>query len=149
MGEYLLALAGMSVVIALVCVVVPAQGQAHVKLLCSLCVVCLVCVPLVRTVKDISQGEWEIPEEWIGSDAQEPDYGQVADRLLVGQLHVLLEQKFGIAADQCRILVQWDEQDRVTQVTLVLSGKAIWQDPDPICAYVRQLIGCECKVVLD
>ena len=149
MQEYLVALAGMSVLIALVCALVPSQGQAHVKLLCSLCVVCLICVPLVHTAKDISQGEWEIPEEWMEPEAQEPDYGQVADRLLVGQLQVLLEQKFGLGAEQCRILAQWDEQDKVTHVTLVLSGKAIWQDPDPIRAYVQQLLGCACTVVLD
>ena len=47
------------------------------------------------------------------------------------------------------MLVEWGEDGGVKAVTLLLSGKAIWRDPDPLCAYVEELLDCTCKVVLE
>lgn len=151
MGEYLYTLAGASVLIALICALVPEQGQAHLRLLCSLCVVCLVCAPVMTLLSRVADGEWEIPDSWQErEEAQsEPDYGHLSQDLLAGQLQVLLERDMDLPPAECRIFVEWEGEERIASVTLVLSGRAIWRDPDPIAAYVQKLLGCPCVVVLD
>ena len=150
MGGYLYSLALASVLIARICAVVPASSTSHVKLLCSLCVLCLLCAPILRVVNTIREGELEIPEEWIGQeDWEEQDTGQVAESVLAGQLQVLLEREFSLSPKECSIYIKWSDEGKITQVTLVLSGKAIWRDPDPIKEYVQELLGCSCTVVLD
>ncbi|MBQ5793673.1 MAG: hypothetical protein IIW17_06610, partial [Clostridia bacterium] len=88
---------------------------------------------------------------WEGNSdaALDIEYEQFSDALVVGQLQVLLEREQGLPPKECRILVQWGEDGGVREVTLFLSGKAIWRDPDPLCAYVEELLDCECKVVLE
>lgn len=151
-GGYLYTLALASVLIALLCAVTPAAGTPHVKLLCSLCVLCLLCAPMLRVVNTIREGELEIPEEWIGQEdweEQEQAPGQVAKDVLAGQLQVLLEREFSLSPKECSTYIKWSDEGKITQVTLVLSGKAIWRDPDPIKEYVQELLGCPCTVVLD
>ncbi len=150
MGGYLYSLATISILIALICAVTPASGTSHVKLLCSLCVLCFLCTPILRIVDALGEGELEIPEEWIGQEEQEEqDPGQVAESVLAGQLQVLLEREFSLNTEEFRVYSQWSDQGEITQVTVVLSGKAIWCDPDPIKEYVQTLLGCPCTVVLD
>ena len=146
-------LAAASLLIALICAVVPAQGTAQIKLLCSLCVVCLICAPVVQAVRALGSGELIIPDAWIEQEEQESgreqDYEQLAQSMLAGQLQVLLERDMQLTPEQCRIFAEWGDGGEVVRITLVLSGKAIWRDPDPIKEYVQTLMGCPCTVVLD
>lgn len=152
MGGYLYTLALASVMIALICAVVPASSTSHVRLLCSLCVVCLLCAPLMRAVNTVKQGELEIPEQWreqTTTEDAEQDFADVAQSVLAGQLQLLLEREFSLPASECSIYTEQDEHGQITGVTLVLSGKAIWRDPEPLAKYVEGLLGCPCRVVLD
>ena len=149
MGEYLYSLALVAVLVALVCTLVPESAMQHAKLLCSLCVIALLVSPVMSLVQAVGNGTWEIPEAWQDGEGEEQDYAQFSDALVVGQLQVLLEREQGLSPKECRILVQWGEDGGVKAVTLLLSGKAIWRDPDPIIAYVEGLLDCTCKVVLE
>lgn len=149
MSGYLFTFAGMSVLIALVCIVLPAQAVQHVKLLCGLLTVLLVCAPLLELIAAVQTGELHLPDEWSQPSCPEQNYQEPAQDLLAGQLQLLLERDQDLPPDQCRIYVSWDQEERIEQVTLILSGKAIWRDPDPIAKYVRELLGCPCTVVLD
>ena len=149
MGGYLYSLALAAVLVALVCTLVPESAVQHAKLLCSLCVIALLISPVMSLVQAVGQGAWEIPEAWQEGEGEEQDYAQFSDALVVGQLQVLLEREQGLSPKECRILVQWGEDGGVREVTLLLSGKAIWRDPDPIIAYVEELLDCTCKVVLE
>lgn len=151
MGEYLYTLTGACVLIALICAVVPSATQKHAKLLCGLCLLCLVCYPIISMIRSQPEQDWEIPDAWLEPEPEEQEQNreQIAQNLLSGQLQLLLEQEFGLGADVCRIYAEWSEDGRVSHVTLVLSGKAIWEDPAPISQYVQQLFGCPCTVVLD
>lgn len=148
MNGYLLTLTGVCVLTALICAAVPAQMAAHVRLLCGLCIVCVVCMPAMSLIKTLSDGAWELPDAW-GEVQEEQDDEQLSQSMLTGQLQMLLEQEFSLMAHECSIRCMWQEDGRLQQVTLILSGKAIWRDPDPIRAYVEQLLGCRCTVVLD
>ena len=149
MGEYLYSLALVAVLVALVCTLVPESAMQHAKLLCSLCVIALLVSPVMSLVQAVGNGTWEIPEAWQEGEQEEQNYAQFSDALVVGQLQVLLEREQGLSPKECRILVQWGEDSGVREVTLLLSGKAIWRDPDPIIAYVEGLLDCTCKVVLE
>ncbi len=149
MNGYLYSLAVAAVLIALVCTLVPESAAQHAKLLCSLCVIFLLFSPVMSLVGAVGQGAWEIPEAWQDEVQEEQDYGQLSQDLVIGQLQVLLEREQGLPPAECRILVEWGEDGGVRLVTLLLSGKAIWRDPDPIKAYVADLLDCECKVVLE
>ena len=149
MGEYLYSLALVAVLVALVCTLVPESAMQHAKLLCSLCVIALLVSPVMSLVQAVGNGTWEIPEAWQEGEGEEQDYAQFSDALVVGQLQVLLEREQGLPPEQCRVLVEWSEDGGVKAVTLLLSGNAIWRDPDPIIAYVEELLDCECKVVLE
>ena len=149
MSGYLYSLAVAAVVVALVGTLMPESAAQYAKLLCSLCVILLLISPVMRLVSAVGQGAWEIPEAWQDQEQEEQDYGQLSDALVVGQLQVLLEQEQGLPPAQCRILVEWGEDGGVREVTLLLSGKAIWRDPDPIKTYVEGLLDCKCRVVLE
>ena len=149
MGGYLYSLALAAVLVALVCALVPESAVQHAKLLCSLCVIALLISPVMSLVQAVGQGAWEIPEAWQEGEGEEQDYAQFSDALVVGQLQVLLEREQGLSPKECRVLVEWGEDGGVKAVTLLLSGKAIWRDPDPIIAYVEGLLDCTCKVVLE
>ena len=151
MGGYLYTLAAASVLISLICALAPSSAAQHVKLLCSLCVICLLCAPLGEAIRAVKEGELALPPEWTEPPAEESeqDRNQAAESLLAGQLQDLLQKEFALDPGECSIYAEWSDAGKVTKITLVLSGKAIWRDPDPIKAYVQGLMGCPCVVVLD
>ena len=148
MSGYLYGLASLSILIGVLCLLLPTAAAQHIRLLCSLCVICLVCAPVVSLLGALAEDSWEIPEAWEEQE-QEQGYGELTQTLVIGQLQVLLERDMGLAPAQCGVRLEQDENGTVTHVTLLLSGKAIWRDPDPIAAYVQGLLGCPCTVVLD
>ena len=63
-----------------------------------------------------------------------------------------LEAQFSIQTGDVRCAVKWEnngENLAPTRVTVYLSGKAIWQDPRAIEAFVGELLGCECITVIE
>ena len=151
MRGYLYALAAAAVVISVVSAIAPASMSGHVRALCALCMICIVCAPLSGAMQALQQGEWEIPEAWLGENEQdlEADFEQFSKQMLAGQLTLRLEREFSIASGDVEVLVTWENEERPAYITLLLSGKAIWQDPGPLKDYVKDLLGCECIVVLD
>ncbi len=61
-----------------------------------------------------------------------------------------LTTEFGIAADCVEVVPVWGESDTVTpplsEVCIVLSGRAMAEDPAPIEAYFAAALGCPCRV---
>lgn len=152
MSGYLYTLALAAVVISVVCAVVPGGMNGNLRALCALCMICLICAPLTGVIGALTDADWEIPESWLGQDTEavpEQDYEQFSKQMLAGQLALLLQEKFSLSPAEVRVYAEWDTDGTPERVTLVLSGKAIWQDPDPIRDYVEKLLGCECVIVLD
>lgn len=152
MRGYLEALGAFAVLGALVSALCPRSMSTHIRALCALCAVCLVCLPAGRALGAFYTGDWQLPDYfWEQEQEQdtEPDYGQFSKQMLESVLKERLTAKFSISPDDVAVWSEWEDGTRVIRVTVVLSGRAIWQDPAPIRACVQELVGCECVVVLD
>lgn len=147
---YLYAAAVAAVVISVLLAAAPSGMKDHLRALCALGMICLVCMPLSGLLHALSLGTLEVPEDWEQSAAeQETGYEQFSKQVLCGQLKLLLEQELGISQSEVQVYAEWDTEQTLTCVTLVLSGKAIWQDPAPIRDYVQELLGCPCIIAIE
>lgn len=150
MSHYFYTLAVAAVAISVLLAIAPGSMKGHLRALCALCMICLVCMPLSGFLRDLRDGALEIPEDWQQPEVeQEPGYEQFSEQMLSGQLTLLLEQELGISQDDVQVYAEWDGQGSLVCVTLVLSGKAIWQDPAPIRTYVQGLLGCPCVIAIE
>lgn len=149
-GNYFYTLAVAAVAISVLLAIAPGGMKSHLRTLCALCMICLVCMPLSGLLRVLREGEIEIPEDWEQPEVeQESGYEQFSEQMLAGQLTLLLEQNLGISQDDVQVYAEWDGQGGLVRVTLVLSGKAIWQDPAPIRTYVQGLLGCPCVIAIE
>ena len=50
-----------------------------------------------------------------------------------------------------RCAVEWKTGEPATpeRITVILSGGAIWKDPEKLEAFVRDLIGCDCVTAIE
>lgn len=160
MMNYLYALLLVSLAAAIAGILSP-EGEKggilkHVRLLSSLLLIVVTILPLKTGISYLaSLGEGEVPlPEWVEvPGAEDPSELQEQLDLLsqeyFGQmLTERLEERFSIASGEVRCIVKWDG-DTPTLVTVVLSGKAIWKDPDAIEAFVSGLVGCECQTAIE
>lgn len=164
MQSYFLSLIAASMIASLVSILSPSGEKGgiakHMKLLTALFLVCVLISPLKETLLGLRawlDGEWELP----GVELPEEDsYKQQLDQALEGasttyftqMLTQLLEQQFSISTGEVRCNVQWQTENgsmTPTRVTVILSGKAIWQDPEAIEEFVRKLLGCECVSAIE
>ncbi len=163
MKEYLmgLILAGLSA--ALVGILTP-EGERggigkHMRLLTSLFLICVLIVPLkgaAEGIKAFLSGEWSLSE----GNSDTPDYADRVNEALdaasevyfVQMLAQTLSEEFSISADDLRLTVAWErdgEALRPREVRVILSGRAIWQDPRKIKEFTENLLGCTCITAIE
>lgn len=164
MKQYLLTLIAAALLAALVGILSPDGERGgiakHMRLLISLFLVCVLIAPLrgvIINLQDLINGDFSLPE--LGLE-NEDDYRQQMENALddasvnyfCDMLTQSIESQFSISPGDVRCRVDWQrEGERLspTRVTVILSGKAIWQDPKPIQAYVSELLGCECITAIE
>lgn len=164
MKSYLLTLLGASLAVTLVGLLSPkGEGggmEKHLRLICALFLIFVLISPLSDAINDIRaliDGKYEITE--IGESAPDgyrEQMQQAADaasrQYFSDMLTQTLEQKFSIAMGDVRCSVIWDTVNgalQPTQVTVLLSGKAIWKSPRDIESFVSDLVGCICTVAIE
>lgn len=159
MKAYLVTLIAASLIAALVGILSPSGEKdgisKHMKLLTSLFLVCVLISPLQGMIEGLGSlldGSTELP----GLDAPEEDsYTQQMNEALnnastvyfTQMLTQMLETQFSISTGDVRCAVQWEKKNETlspTRVSVILSGKAIWKDPQAIEDFVSDLLGCEC-----
>ena len=158
MQEYLLSLLIVSIAIALVQLLAPNATASHVKLICSLIFICVLASPLPQFLKKLPELSKEILNitnqpssdneyEEIMNDALE----NASKTYLAQALTSLLVERFSIPAGEVRCAIQWsgDGTAEPQKVTVILSGSAIWKNPDPIEAAVTELLGCPCVTAIE
>lgn len=162
MKEYLLSLLVASMLLTLVGILSPKGSggglSGHVRLVAALVWICLLVVPLFRLIGEIPY----LPSNTILStqEPESPDYQAQLDEALneaskeyfCDMLTQSLEEKFSLAAGTVRCAVRWAQTEsgiKPEEVTVVLSGSAIWQSPALLEDFVSDLIGCGCIIVID
>ncbi len=157
MRSYLLSLFGAALIFSLTLGIIPERSARLVRLLSNLLFVCILMAPLPRL---LSEGEalWERLEEelQISSESREEELEQAlqssSKTYFAQTLTHLLEQEFSIPSGELRCAVTWAEEEGQlipTRVTVILSGSAIWKDPNQIEATVAALLGCECVTAVE
>ncbi len=158
MKEYLLSLLTVSLVIAIAQLLAPASSASHVKLICSLIFICVLASPLPRFLKNLPELSEQILD--LSNEADRDDaYGNTANETLENAskaylaqaLTRLLEERFSIPSGEVRCVILWasGEEAKPQKVTVILSGSAIWKNPNQIEAAVTELLGCPCVTAIE
>ena len=157
MKEYLLSLLSAAFAISLVGILAPNGTQSSIKLLSALFFLCVIAAPLPQWLSALP----ERIEEITSSDPSKTDEDykqQAADTLnaaskayLAQMLTQFLEERFSIPTGEVRCAIQWaaGEEARPEKITVILSGSAIWKNPNDIETAVTQLLGCECVTAIE
>ena len=154
MKTYLLSLLGASLAVALIGILAPAGASKHMKLISSLFLICILIAPLPRAIGSV----WSMAEDFTtqgGQSGSPSDYnGQMQEAVnsasktyFAQTLTQLLEQQFSIPPGEVRCSIRWAEGTE--QITLILSGSAVWKNPADMEQFVTELLGCECVTAIE
>ena len=164
MKSYFLSLIAASMIAALVGILSPSGEKGgiakHVKLLTSLFLVCVLISPLKQTLSGLRDWINGVPELPSVEVPEKDPYKQQMEEALQGastayftqMLTQMLEQQFSITTGEVRCNVQWHSENGTltpVRVTVILSGKAIWRDPEQIEQFVQELLGCTCVSAIE
>ena len=154
MTAYLLTLFGSALAVALVDLLVPERGRKTVRLISALFLLCVLSAPLPRAFRAIR--DYTIPD--AAQDARE-EYTQKmkhamesASRTYFARtLTELIGEQFALAEGSVRCEIEWEADNETVpkKITVILSGSAIWRDPEKIESFVEDLIGCECVTAIE
>lgn len=153
MTAYLLTLFGASLAVALVDLLVPERGRRAMRLISALFLLCVLSAPLpraFRALRDYTQ-EDGLLDEREGYEKQLQEAMDTASRTYFARtLTDLLTERFEFAEGTLRCAIEWGEDGaRPKRITVILSGSAIWQDPERIETFVGELLGCECVTAIE
>ena len=158
MKEYLLSLLIVSLAIAIVQILTPNASASQVKLICSLIFICVLASPLPRFLKNLPELSEQLLD--LSHKTEEDDaYKNAANEALKNAskaylaqaLTRLLEERFSIPSGEVRCVILWasEEEAKPQKVTVILSGSAIWKNPNQIEAAVTELLGCPCVTAIE
>lgn len=148
---------GAAVMVGMVTVLCP-EGEGggikrHVGFVGALCILCILVSPtaeLAKVIEELSLDELVATEKQYDREYYGEYYSDYLTRL--GEqsgsdtLKELLCRRFDIAEGQCAVRLTVSE-GKATDVTVILSGRALLRDPYEIEEYVEGLMSCPCKVV--
>ena len=154
MTAYLLTLFGAALAVALVDLLVPERGRKTVRLISALFLLCVLSAPLPRAFRAIR--DYTIPD--AAQDARE-EYTQKMKQAMESAsrtyfartLTELIVEQFALAEGSVRCEIEWEADNETVpkKITVILSGSAIWRDPEKIESFVEDLIGCECVTAIE
>ena len=164
MKTYLITLITASMAVALIGILSP-RGEKdgiakHMRLLTALFTICVLIAPLrdaVAAMGGILDGTaelpWEEPQENERYEQQMNEALQNASTSYFTQmLTQMLQTRFLINDGEIRCTVKWKHENEMlspVRVTVILSGRAIWKDPEEIEVFVSELLGCECVSAIE
>lgn len=164
MKVYFLTLFSASLIAALIGLLTPEGKDGGllkvVKLLTSLFLVCVLISPvksMVSGCRSLADGNFSLPgEEDSDADALRREASErlsaASKEYFVQRLTKMLEEKFSVEPGQLRCVVRFGGAEDALypeKVTVILSGRAIWLDPEPIETYVRSLLNCVCETAIE
>jgi hypothetical protein len=165
MRQYLMSL----FVLALCCAVVELlspEGEGggiarHIRLLSGLCLLLFALTPAMSWVEQgrsplgaLSDAldEWIAQSETSGDafrERWEQQSEQIDLNVAAETVAEMIEERFSLAASDCRVTLKTDARNQLEEVCVALSGRAIWIDAQQIQAMVRETLGCACTVYVE
>ena len=158
MKEYLLSILAAALTVSVVGMLAPDGSQKAIKLISALFLLVAIAAPLPNLISAIPNQLAEIFQIDQEDDIEEDFRLQTdltlenASKVYLAQsLTSLLAQKFSIPSDEIRCTIRWSDRETTTpeKVTIILSGSAIWKNPNQIEETVTQLLGCECVTAIE
>ena len=159
MTSYLISLVSASLAVSLISILAP-EGSGggigkHIRLLSALFLICVLIAPvgqLIGGIRDLANGNFTLPEialpnEEDGNLQLQSSLDDASKQYFLDSLTILLLQEFSIEEGDLSCKAVWSEQEGQTlpkRITIILSGSAIWKDPNKIQSFVTELLGCEC-----
>ena len=139
MTAYLLTLFGSALAVALVDLLVPERGRKTVRLISALFLLCVLSAPLPRAFRAI--------RDYTMKQAME----SASRTYFARTLTELIVEQFALAEGSVRCEIEWEADNETVpkKITVILSGSAIWRDPEKIESFVEDLIGCECVTAIE
>lgn len=154
MTAYLLTLFGSALAVALVDLLVPERGRRTVRLVSALFLLCVLSAPLPRAFRAVR--DYTLPDAVRDTreeyERKMKEATESASRAyFVRTLTELIEERFALAEGSVRCVAEWREDNGTVpkRITVILSGSAIWRNPEKIESFVEDLIGCECVTAIE
>ncbi len=133
--------------------------SGHLRLACALFLICILLSPLKNilsgTVDWLNGGSADTLPGVVDQEEYEQELKEAmtaSSKTYLTQLLIeRLESEFAIKAGEVRCAIQWESgtEARPRRVSVILSGSAIWQDPERIENYVEGLLGCDCVSAIE
>lgn len=136
--------------------------KKHIKLICSLCLLCVMINPiseLLGAIENIGDIENDLggPKNELESMYESIYEGNVESNY-IGSIGISVKEKlldeFSISQNECRVEVSFYDADgdglrEPERITVILSGRSVFQDPRKIEAYIEKLYNCKCVCAIE
>ncbi|MBQ9760208.1 MAG: stage III sporulation protein AF [Clostridia bacterium] len=161
MTTYIISLLSASLAITLLTVIAPESGIGkHVRLITALFLICVIIAPiggLLGGLRDLANGSFTLPELTPPqSEDAEEELQKVLDHAskdyFLQSLEQMIVSKLGVKQGDIRCTAIWNDTDEgtvPTRITVLLSGSAIWKDPEMIEFFVSDLLSCDCVTAIE
>ena len=156
MEDYVMMLVGASLLTGVLFVICPKKHQRYLRLIGGFCMIAILIRPLPSCLAAVSDRLSSVGDGIGEEDAlvYEEIYHQTLRDANQTRIESFLEERFyqaySLENSDLSVSVMLQEEDGVVSVkkTIVfLSGRAILVDPDPIIAYVEEVVSCPCEIV--
>lgn len=163
MTAYIISLVSASIAVALISILSP-EGSGggiakHIRLLSALFLICVLIAPVGKFIgglRDLANGDFSLPQidlpnEEDGNLQMQDALDDASKKYFLDSLTILLLQEFSIQEGDLSCKAVWTERDGQAvpkKITVILSGSAIWKDPNKIQSFVSELLGCECVTAI-
>jgi hypothetical protein len=164
MKEYILTLIAAALSASLIGILSPDGERGgiarHMRLLIALFMAITLISPirsLLSGIRDWTVGSGSLPPS-VESLPIDPDktlseaLQNASEAYFTDMLTQAIETKFAIGVGDVRCAVAWQAKDGTLapkKVTVLLSGHAVWKNPEEIEAFVHGLLGCECAIAIE
>ena len=167
MNGYIYSIVCIAAAGGIVSIISPSSGiKKHLKLVCALCLLCVMIAPISNFISGMRDFFESDSSEFFGTSDIESElrdkYESIYDKYLEGgygdsvgeAVKAILYEEKGVAKENCRVSVQFADNDgdgarEPSKITVILSGKDVFRDPEDIKELVSEIFECECVCAID
>ena len=160
MGEYVITLT-VTVAVCTLATMLSPDGERglgkYIRLVASLCILCVAIAPLASFIGRLYYFDFDLSfiEERRAEDGELQDIysnmiSEVSEAKVSQKIANMLREEYGLSDENTEVIAElFKDGDvyKIKKLTVLLSGKAIFTDPQIIREYLISLFDCECEIV--